>query len=149
MVRLTGITLRQLQWWDEQGIVVPARQGHRRVYSLADLSEVAVICELRDRGFSLQRVRKVVRFLQQELGKRLAELVGESADYHLLTDGNALYLETSPLQIVDILKNARQPMLAVCLTDTVRRVRANIEGGRKRSRSVRGAIRPSRWKNAS
>ena len=149
VVRLTGITLRQLQWWDEQGIVVPARQGHRRLYSLADLSEVAVICELRDRGFSLQRVRKVVRFLQQELGKRLAELVGESADYHLLTDGNALYLETSPLQIVDILKNARQPMLAVCLTDTVRRVRANIEGGRKLSRSVRGAIRPSRWKNAS
>jgi len=149
VVQLTGITPRQLQWWDEQGIVVPARQGHRRLYSLADLSEVAVICELRDRGFSLQRVRKVVRFLQQELGKRLAELVGESADYHLLTDGNTLYLETSPQQIVDILKNARQPMLAVCLTDTVRRVRANIEDGRKRSRSARGAVRPSRWKNAS
>lgn len=149
MVRLTGITPRQLQWWDEQGIVVPARQGHRRLYSLADLSEVAVICELRDRGFSLQRVRKVVRFLQHELGKRLAELVGEAADYHLLTDGNTLYLETSPQQIVDILKNTRQPMLAVCLTDTVRQVRANIEDGRKRNRPARGAIRPSRWKNAS
>jgi DNA-binding transcriptional MerR regulator len=149
VVQLTGITPRQLQWWDEQGIVVPARDGHRRQYSLADLSEVAVICDLRERGFSLQRVRKVVRFLQRELGKRLAELVGESADYHLLTDGNSLYLETSPQQIVDILKNARQPMLAVCLTDTVRRVRANIEGSTKRSRPVRGAMRPSRWKKAS
>jgi DNA-binding transcriptional MerR regulator len=148
-VKLTGITLRQLQWWDEQGIVVPDRAGHRRLYSLADLSEVAVICELRDRGFSLQRVRKVVRFLQQGLGKRLAELVGETAEYHLLTDGNSLYLETSPEHIVDILKNARQPMLGVCLTDTVRRVRAHIEDGRKRSRPVRGAMRPSRWKNAS
>jgi DNA-binding transcriptional MerR regulator len=149
VVKLTGITLRQLQWWDEQGIVVPDRAGHRRLYSLADLSEVAVICELRDRGFSLQRVRKVVRFLQQGLGKRLAELVGETAEYHLLTDGNSLYLETSPEHIVDILKNARQPMLGVCLTDTVRRVRAHIEDGRKRSRPVRGAMRPSRWKNAS
>ena len=149
VVKLTGITLRQLQWWDEQGIVVPDRAGHRRLDSLADLSEVAVICELRDRGFSLQRVRKVVRFLQQGLGKRLAELVGETAEYHLLTDGNSLYLETSPEHIVDILKNARQPMLGVCLTDTVRRVRAHIEDGRKRSRPVRGAMRPSRWKNAS
>ncbi len=50
---------------------------------------------------------------------------------------------------MDILKNARQPMLGVCLTDTVRRVRAHIEDGRKRSRPVRGAMRPSRWKNAS
>lgn len=147
VVQLTGISARQLQWWDERGIVVPARQGRRRLYSLEDLSEVAVICELRDRGFSLQRVRKVVRFLQHEFGKRLAETVSGSSNYHLLTDGNSLYLETSAQQIVDILKNARQPMLAICLSDTVRRVRANIQGGKKRCRPAeRGA---SRRKNAS
>lgn len=133
VVALTGITPRQLQWWDERGIVVPAREGHRRLYSLDDLAEVAVICELRARGFSLQRVRKVVRFLQREFGKRLAETVTRSSDYHLLTDGNTLYLETSALQIVDILKNSRQPMLAVCLSDTVRRVYAVIRGRRKSS----------------
>lgn len=126
VVVLTGITPRQLQWWDERGIVVPAREGHRRLYSMEDVAEVAVICDMRRRGFSLQRMRKVVRFLQKEFGKRLAETVGGSSDYHLLTDGNTLYLETSPQQIVDILKNSRQPMLAICLSDTVRRVRANI-----------------------
>ena len=47
VVALTGISPRQLQWWDEQGIVVPARDGHKRIYSLDDLAEVAVICELR------------------------------------------------------------------------------------------------------
>ena len=57
VMALTGITLRQLQWWDERRIVVPAREGHRRLYSNEDLAEVAVICELRGRGFSLQRVR--------------------------------------------------------------------------------------------
>src|ERR1700757_103666 len=136
VVSLTGITPRQLQWWDERGIVVPARDGHRRLYSMEDLSEIAVICELRERGFSLQRMRKVVRFLQHEFGKRLAETVSGASEYHLLTDGIHLYLETSPQQIVDILKNARQPMLAVCLTDTVRRVRAEIEGGRKQTKSA-------------
>jgi DNA-binding transcriptional MerR regulator len=133
VVTLTGITPRQLQWWDERGVVVPARQGHRRVYSMEDLAEVAVICELRERGFSLQRVRKVIRFLQREFGKRLAETVSGGSDYHLLTDGTSLYLETSARQIVDILKNARQPMLAICLSDTVRHVRAVIRS-KKRGR---------------
>src|SRR5579862_8290477 len=126
VVALTGISLRQLQWWDERRIVKPARQGHRRVYSTEDLAEVAVICQLRHRGFSLQRVRKVMRFLQREFGKRLAETVTGASEYHLLTDGKTLYLETSPRQIVDILKNARQPMLTVCLSDAVRQVRAEI-----------------------
>src|SRR5581483_764628 len=144
VIALTGITPRQLQWWDERGIVVPAREGHRRLYSLEDLAEVAVICEMRSRGFSLQRMRKVVRFLQKEFGKRLAETVAGSSDYHLLTDGNTLYLETSPQQIVDILKNSRQPMLAICLSDTVRRVRADI--ARKNSTSV-SAVPHLRRKN--
>jgi len=133
VVALTDISLRQLQWWDERGIVVPARDGHRRLYSFEDLSEVAVICELRRRGFSLQRVRKVVRFLQREFSRRLAETVSGTSDYHLLTDGRTLYLETSPQQIVDILKNSRQPMLTICLSDTVRRVRAVIRGAKKTS----------------
>jgi len=126
VILLTGITPRQLQWWDERGIVVPAREGHRRLYSMEDLAEVAVICELRRKGFSLQRVRKVMRFLQREFSKRLAETVSGASEYHLLTDGKTLYLETSPRQIVDILKNARQPMFAICLSDTVRQVRAEI-----------------------
>ena len=130
---MTGISARQLQWWDERGLVVPARDGRRRLYSIEDLSEVAVICELRQRGFSLQRVRKVVRFLKREFGKRLAETVSGASDYHLLTDGTTLYLETSPQQIVDILENACQPMLAICLSDTVRRLQANIRNGKKLS----------------
>ncbi len=144
VVALTGITPRQLQWWDERRIVVPAREGHRRLYSMDDLVEVAVICELRRRGFPLQRVRKVVRFLQREFGKRLAETVSAASDYHLLTDGTNLYLETSARQIVDILKNARQPMLAICLSDAVRQVRADIRNGRKCNAAESGAARAMR-----
>ena len=126
VVELTGITARQLQWWDEQGIVVPAREGHCRLYSHADLAEVAVVCQLRKKGFSLQRVRRVMRLLLQEFGKRLADTVTSSSEYHLLTDGDRVYLETSPRQIVDILKNSQQPILAVCVSDEVRRIRASV-----------------------
>jgi DNA-binding transcriptional MerR regulator len=126
VVVLTGITARQLQWWDEQRIVSPARAGHRRVYSWDELVTVAVLCQLRQRGFSLQRMRKVIAFLQKEFGTNLAAAVDASSECHLLTDGKHLYLRTSARQVVDLLKNARQPMFDICLSDEVRRVRGEI-----------------------
>src|SRR5579864_3824257 len=143
VVSLTGITPRQLEWGGERRMGVAAREGRRRRYSMEDLAEVAVICELRQRGFSLQRVRKVMRFLQREFGKRLAEIVSGASEYHLLTDGKTLYLETSPRQIVDILKNARQPMLTICLSDTVRQVRAEIRA-KKSSAGISRSLRKVR-----
>ncbi len=134
VIALTGITARQLQWWDERGIVVPAREGHKRFYSMDDLAEVAVLSELRQRGFSLQRMRKVMRFLQREFGKRLVETVSDGAEYHLLTDGRNLYLEDSAHAVINILKNSRQPILSVCLSDTVERLRARI--GKKQAHSA-------------
>ena len=135
VIALTGITARQLQWWDERGVVKPAREGHRRLYSMQNLTEIALICELRRKGFSLQGVRKVMRFLEREFGKGLAEIVSRNSDVHLLTDGTHLYLETSARQIVDILKNSNQPILGVCLSDAVRQVRAEVVA-RKASTSV-------------
>jgi DNA-binding transcriptional MerR regulator len=129
---LTRISARQLQWWDEQGIVVPARDGHKRSYSVADLAEVAILCELRERGFSLQKIRSVIRFLQKELGKRLVETVAAASEYHLLTDGQHIYLEDSARGVVDLLKNARQPMLTVCLSDAIQRVLDPTAGERAR-----------------
>jgi DNA-binding transcriptional MerR regulator len=148
VVDLTGITPRQLQWWDERGVVKPARQGHRRVYSMNHLTEVAVICELRRKGFSLQSVRKVMRFLAHEFGKGLAEIVSHQSEYHLLTDGTHIYLETSDRQLVDVLENSRQPILAVCLSEAVRRVRAEVIS-RKANTSVTSPVTRRRAKNAS
>ncbi len=135
VIALTGVTARQLQWWDERGVVKPERAGHRRLYSMQKLAEITVICELRRKGFSLQGVRKVMRFLEREFGKGLAEIVSRNSDVHLLTDGKHLYLETSARQIVDILKNSRQPILGICLSDAVRQVRAEVVA-RKASTSV-------------
>jgi DNA-binding transcriptional MerR regulator len=144
VIALTGITARQLQWWDERGVVVPSREGHRRVYSWDELVTVAVICQLRRRGFSLQRMRKVITFLQKEFGTNLAASVSASSEYHLLTDGTRLYLRNSARQVVDLLKNARQPMFDICLSDEVRRVRAEIQSRKKAAVSVRPFRRAKR-----
>lgn len=142
VVALTGISPRQLQWWDEQGIVSPARQGRNRTYTMPDLMEVAVICELRRKGFSLQRVRKVMRFLQREFGKRLVETIRNGGDVHLLTDGRRIYVETSAKQVIDVLRNSRQPLLSVCLSDTLRQIRAELRG--KKSASAEHPLRARR-----
>jgi hypothetical protein len=74
----------------------------------------------------LQKVRRIMKFLQRELGRRLSDAVSNGSDYHLLTDGKRVYLENSQREVIDVLKNSRQPLLGVCLTDTVREVRAEI-----------------------
>src|SRR2546425_3571673 len=122
--RVSGVSLRQLQWWDEQSVVSPTHIGHKRLYAPEEVIEVAVIAELRRKGFSLQKIRRVLKFLQKEMGKRLFESIKNGAEIHLLTDGKDIYLEDNDKRIVNILKNARQPMISVCVSDQVRRLTA-------------------------
>jgi len=122
VARLAGVSLRQLQWWDEQKVVSPRHEGHRRVYAPAEVIEITVIAELRRKGFSLQKIRRVLRYLQREMGKRLNEILDGSSEMHLLTDGKTILLEDSHSRVVDVLKNAVQPMFLVCVSDQVRRI---------------------------
>jgi DNA-binding transcriptional MerR regulator len=116
VAEVASVSLRQLQWWDERKVVSPRHEGHRRVYGRGEVIEITVIAELRRKGFSLQKIRRVLRFLQREMGKRLAEVV-EASELHLVTDGKSIFLEDRHERIIDILKNARQPMFLVCVSD--------------------------------
>jgi DNA-binding transcriptional MerR regulator len=138
VARMCGVSLRQLQWWDERNVVSPRQDGHKRVYSAPEVVEISVIAELRRKGFSLQKIRRVLRFLQKDVGKRLSEAIASTTDVHLLTDGKSIYLEDAPHRIIDLLKNARQPMFLVCVSDQVRRLSAPAPD-RKPARSETGA----------
>jgi DNA-binding transcriptional MerR regulator len=145
VARICGVSLRQLQWWDERNVVSPRQDGHKRIYMPEEVVEISVIAELRRKGFSLQKIRRVLRFLQKDMGKRLSEALASTSDMHLLTDGKSIYLEDAPNRIIDLLKNARQPMFLVCVTDQVKRLSAASE--RKPARSETGpglAVRKAR-----
>jgi DNA-binding transcriptional MerR regulator len=133
---IAGVSLRQLQWWDERKVVSPRHEGHKRVYSPEEVIEITVIAELRRKGFSLQKIRRVLRFLQREMGRRLSEVMKGESDLHLVTDGKSIYLEEQNERIIDLLKNARQPMFLVCVTDQVRRLN---EPARKPARAAEAA----------
>ncbi len=122
VAQIAGVSLRQLQWWDEQKVVSPRHEGHRRVYAPAEVVEISVIAELRRKGFSLQKIRRVLRFLQRDMGKRLAEALHGAGELHLLTDGKTIMIEDTDSRVIDVLKNARQPMFLVCVSDQVRRI---------------------------
>ena len=146
VARICGVSLRQLQWWDERNVVSPRQDGHKRVYLTGEVVEISVIAELRRKGFSLQKIRRVLRFLERDLGRRLSEAMSNSSDVHLLTDGKSIYLEEAPNRIIDLLKSAKQPMFLVCVTDQARRLtapaserkpaRAETNGARARAKAI-------------
>jgi len=122
--RIAQVSLRQLQWWDERKVVSPRHEGHRRIYLPEEVVEITVIAELRRKGFSLQKIRRVLRFLQREMGRRLSDVMANDSSLHLVTDGKSIFLEDKSDRIVDILKNAKQPMFLVCVSDQAKRLAA-------------------------
>jgi len=120
--KLTGVSLRQLQWWDEQGVVTPLHRGHRRLYQMNEVVEIGLITELRRKGISLQKIRRVLRYLQKNANKSLYDTISNGSEVHLLTDGKHIYLEDDHRNIIDILKNARQPIISVCVSDQFKRL---------------------------
>lgn len=138
VAHICGVSLRQLQWWDERSVVSPRQDGHKRIYMPEEVVEISVIAELRRKGFSLQKIRRVLRFLQKDMGKRLSEALSSASEVHLLTDGKSIYLEEAPDRIIDLLKNARQPMFLVSVTDQVKRLTDVTE--RKPARAETGGL---------
>lgn len=122
VAKIAQVSLRQLQWWDERKVVSPRHEGHKRIYLPEEVIEITVIAELRRKGFSLQKIRRVLRFLQREMGRRLSDVLSNESRLHLITDGKSIFLEDQQDRIIDLLKNARQPMFLVCVSDQVKRL---------------------------
>jgi DNA-binding transcriptional MerR regulator len=58
-----GLTARQLQWWDEQGLLPARHEGHKRLYSSRDAVLAGVIGTLRNAGLGQTRLQTALRTL--------------------------------------------------------------------------------------
>jgi DNA-binding transcriptional MerR regulator len=120
--RIAKISLRQLQWWDERKLISPRQEGHKRVYLPEQVIASMVVAELRRKGLPLQKMRRMMRFLRREMAPRLQKHLSSPADgLYLLTDGKSTHLESAPQRIIDLLKNARQAMWLISVSDQVQR----------------------------
>jgi DNA-binding transcriptional MerR regulator len=62
---VTDFSTRQLDYWAQQGIVVPSIQqshgpGTRRLYSFEDLVQLRFIRRLKNQGWSTQKIRQAI-----------------------------------------------------------------------------------------
>ena len=117
---LTGLTARQLQWWDERRLFKPAVAPHRtaaggfteRRYSPLDVLELQVLADLRRRGFSVPRLRRLLSTLRDMFGIRLVDATGDGGPMTLFIGGDQLYARMQDGRLFNMDQPA-QPLLMV------------------------------------
>lgn len=140
---ITGLTARQLQWWDSCRLVSAAIPAHRteaggyteRRYSPLDLLELAVLADLKRRGFSAYKIRTLIETLRARFGVRLFEAISGSGRVRLLTDGREIYARTETGQFFNLLREPSQPLLVIGEEGALRELSSRLRP-RKKKRSA-------------
>ena len=118
---LTGLTARQLQWWDARRLLSATVASRRteaggfteRRYSPIDLYELLALADLRRRGFTVHKIRTLLTVLREQFGIRLFDALGGGGDVTLLTDGHEVYAKTRAGEFFNLLRAPSQPLLVV------------------------------------
>jgi DNA-binding transcriptional MerR regulator len=105
--RIFGVTLRQLQWWDEHNIIVPHHLGHSRQYTEHEGIMVGLLGEIRRKGYSLQRFREIRRGVDRQVAAAESDfVVGSKLFLLMLTPSTALKLRWKLEEDTDLLIDA-------------------------------------------
>jgi DNA-binding transcriptional MerR regulator len=120
VANLTGLTARQLQWWDARRLFKPAIASHRteaggfteRRYTPLDVLELQVLADLRRRGFSIPRLRRLLTSLHDVFSIRLYEAIGDGGPMTIYLNGDQLYARTVDGRLFN-LEEPSQPLLMV------------------------------------
>ena len=125
--RIVGVSLRQLQYWDEQNFIRPSikmaeGRGSKRLYSFHDLVCLKVVRDLAHHGFSLQKIRRCLRPLQEFP----AASVRASGSLKYLTDGEELFVITNDRRkILDAME--RQFVVSLGIGNLVRQLTGEVK----------------------
>jgi len=138
----TGLTARQLQWWDERGIFASSVPSHKtaagghteRRYTPIELIELKVLADLRRRGFSVARIRRLLSALRTRFQVRLFDAVEDGGAVALFVDGDDIYARTAGGEYFNLLENPRQPLLVLGTEPGLRRLTARDHSARAKKR---------------
>jgi DNA-binding transcriptional MerR regulator len=146
---LTGLSARQLQWWDAKRLIKPAVPSQKterggfteRRYTSIELLELMVMADLRRRGFSIGRIRKLIEVLKTRFRVRLFEAIEGGGPITLYIDGNEIFARTEAGQLYNVLDNPSQPMLM--LGEDLRLRQLVVREGKRGTKRVKRSSRPS------
>jgi len=141
---LTGLSARQLQWWDSRRLFASAVASKRtaaggfteRRYTPVDLLELMVLADLRRQGLSVGRIRVLLETLREKFGIRLFEAIGGAGSITLLTDGREIFARTATGEFINILKAPDQPMLVVGDLPMLKELTARTKPARKKKKPM-------------
>jgi DNA-binding transcriptional MerR regulator len=147
---MTGLTARQLQWWDAHRMfashIAPRRTERggytERRYTPVDLLELLVLAELRRQGVSVAQLRRLLDTLRTQFGVRLFETIGGGGPLTLLTDGHDVYGRAENGDLFNLLKDPLQPLLMLADIQGLRELTARASRRRRKKAPARSARRP-------
>jgi DNA-binding transcriptional MerR regulator len=137
---MTGLSARQLQWWDERRLFQsavaskPTAKGGftERRYTPVDLLELMVLADLRRHGMTVARIRTLLDTLRTRFGIRLFDAVGGAGSVTLLTDGREVYARTSEGAFYNLLRDPAQPLLVLGDRPDLKELTTKAQSGRRR-----------------
>ncbi len=128
VARLTGLTPRQIDYWDRTHFIKPTIKeasgyGTGRLYSFEDIVQLKVARTLIDKGVTLQKMRKSIAYLKKnfpDVKKPLAEL-------RFLTDGEIIFvLADKKEKILDTLARG-QMVFALAIGELIEELKGELK----------------------
>ena len=150
VAQLTGLTARQLQWWAEKKFFPPTVASHKteaggfteRRYSPIELLELMVLADLRRKGFTVSRIRKLLHVLKTRFKTRLYDAIEGGGSMTLFIDGESIYARTESGELFNLLDDAAQPLLMLGEDIKLRQLIARERPARRRPKGTAASGKP-------
>ena len=155
VAQLTGLTARQLQWWEQRKLFFATVPSHKteaggfteRRYTPIELLELMVLADLRRKGFTVSKIRKLLQVLKTKFKTRLYDAIEGGGSITLFVDGDNIYARNDAGDLFNLLDDAAQPLLMLGEDIKLRQLIARERPARRRAKGTalsdkRGASQP-------
>jgi predicted RNase H-like HicB family nuclease len=126
--KLTGLTKRQIDYWDRIHFIKPSIKeasgyGSVRLYSFTDLVQLKVARALLERGLSVQKIRKSITYLK----KAFSNIEKPLAEMRLLTDGETIFVLTENKEVILDTLSKGQMVMSIAIGEIIEELKGEVE----------------------
>ena len=126
--KLTGLTKRQIDYWDRIHFIKPSVReasgyGSIRLYSFTDLVQLKVASTLKDKGLSVQKIRKSINYLK----KAFPEVEQPLAEMRLITDGETIFVLTEKKQVILDTLSKGQMVMSIAIGAIIEELKGEVK----------------------
>lgn len=102
VAKISGASMRQLQWWDEKGFIRPVMVGHERHYTIEQCTACNAMADMRARRVPLARAVEIIKIISRN---PLANWLAAS-----ILPGEKVYLAVGLDDLASMFRHIHAPM---------------------------------------